>query len=194
MSQTFLLIDYENVRDLALASIPDKYHVLIFVGKSQNTIPFAMASEAQRLGSRLEWVKIEGDGRNNLDFHLTFYLGQLSDKHPDAEFVVLSKDKGFDAVLKHATAHGHRCSRSESLARAGNASSPVDDPHFEKAFKVLSGIEKKSRPRKRSTLITHLAASVFQKKEPTQEVERIVNALFDKKRVSEANNALTYHF
>jgi hypothetical protein len=46
MTQSFLFIDYENVRDLVLASIPEKYLVLIFVGKSQNNIPFPIVSNA----------------------------------------------------------------------------------------------------------------------------------------------------
>jgi hypothetical protein len=113
ISQPFLLIDSESVCDLTLASISEKYHVLLFVEKSPNRIPFPIVNEAQRFRARLEWMKIAGGGKNHLDFCLPLRLGQLS------------KDKGFDAVLKHAAAHGHRCSRIESLGRLGDAPSPV---------------------------------------------------------------------
>jgi len=45
MSQVILLIDFENVRDVALASLPPDYRVLIFVGRSQNSIPFDVTRE-----------------------------------------------------------------------------------------------------------------------------------------------------
>jgi PIN domain len=193
MNHVILLIDFENVRDMSLASLPPDYRVLIFVGRSQNSIPFDVTREAQQLGNRLEWIKIEGDGRNNLDFHLAFHLGQLSAKHRDAEFLVLSKDKGFDPVIRHAAGTGLRCSRVESVAHLVSPEVQVDDPHFEKALKILSGIEKKSRPRKRKTLEAQVA-SFFQKKEPAAEIQRIVNVLFAKKLITEAGNALTYNF
>lgn len=193
MPHPILLIDFENVRNVSLASLPTDCHVLIFVGRSQHSIPFEVTRDAQQLGNRLEWIKIEGDGHNNLDFHLTFYLGQLSAKHRDAEFLILSRDKGFDAVLKHAAGLGLNCKRIESLTQARPADQKVEDPHFEKTFKVLSHLAKNSRPRKRKTL-TAQVASVFQKKEPAAEVERIVNLFFSQKLVSEANNALTYNF
>jgi hypothetical protein len=96
-----LLIDFENVRDLRLTSVPADCHVAIFVGRLQKSIPLELTMDAQRLGARLEWIKIEGDGRNNLDFHIAFYLGRFSVQHRDAELVVLSKDKGFDALLTY---------------------------------------------------------------------------------------------
>ena len=64
---------------------------------------------------------------------------------------------------------------------------------FKRAFELLSKIEKKSRPRKRKTLVQYLA-SIFQKKLTAAENERIVEWLFSNNRVSEANNALTYQF
>src|SRR4051812_1995224 len=101
MFDTFLLVDFENVRDLALSQLPDGWRVRIFIGRSQNSVPFALASEAQRLGDRLEWIKIAGDGRNNLDFHLAYYLGTLTHEHPFAAFVILSRDHGYDALIAH---------------------------------------------------------------------------------------------
>lgn len=192
MSQTFLLIDFENIREVALSAIPSEYRVLIFVGRSQNNIPFTIASEAQKLGERLQWVKIEGDGRNNLDFHLAFYLGRLSTKHAESQFLVLSKDKGFDPVIRHAVSLGVQCSRIETLAGVATATPAIGDPHFEKAFKVLSGTEKKARPRKRKTLEAQIAS--FFQKEPPSEIQRILSVFFNRNLITETDNALTYNF
>jgi len=193
MSHTILLIDFENVRNVEVASIPSDWRVFIFVGRSQHSIPFEITRDAQQLGDRLRWIKIEGDGRNNLDFHLALYLGRLSEKHHDAEFLILSKDKGFDPLIKHVIGQGVGCKRIELLPHVPTAGKSDADPHFDKAFKVLSGIAKNSRPRKHKTLVAQVASS-FQKKEPAEEIERIVDLLFKKKLVSEANKTLTYNF
>lgn len=193
MSQVIVLIDFENINDVELSSLPADCRVLIFVGRSQNNIPFELTREAQQFGNRLEWIKIEGDGRNNLDFHLAFHLGQLSVNWPLSSFLVLSKDKGFDPVLRHAANSGIRCSRVESIVREPSAKSEISDHHFEKTYKILSGIEKKSRPRKRKTLEAQIA-SFFQKKEPPAEIQRVVGLLFSKKLITETAGALSYNF
>jgi len=191
----FLLIDFENVGRVTLASLPRNYRVLVFVGRSQNSIPFALTQNAQQLGTRLEWIKIEGDGRNNLDFHLAYYLGVLCTEHRDAEFLVLSRDKGFDPVIRHIVGRGHHCARIEAVEQnpAPAIERQTDDPHFEKAFKIVAGIHKKSRPRKRETLLAHLA-SISHRQKTDAEVRRIVDAFFARNLISEADNTLTYHF
>jgi hypothetical protein len=193
-SLVFLLIDLENVGRVSLASLPAEYRVFIFVGRSQNSIPFALTKDAQQLGRRLEWIKIEGDGRNNLDFHLAYYLGVLCTEHRDAEFLVLSRDTGFDPVIRHIVGGGNRCARIESLTHTAPSLEPkAEDPHFEKAFKIVASLNKNARPRKRITLLSHLA-SISQRKTTDPEVRRIVDAFFAKNLISESDNALTYHF
>jgi hypothetical protein len=191
MSTSFLLVDFENVRDLALSRLSAEWCVRIFVGRSQNSIPFTLTEEAQKLGERLQWIKIQGDGHNNLDFHLACYLGTLSAGHPSASFVILSRDHGFDALIAHLVQRNIACRRIDSFAELVSPPKASKDAALERVWTVLSKIEKKSRPRRRKTL-TQLVSSVFQKKLPEPEVQRIVDELFAKGLVSEANNALTY--
>jgi hypothetical protein len=47
-------------------------------------------------------VKIARSGKNALDFHLSFYMGYIASRHPDARFVVVSNDKGYGPMLEHA--------------------------------------------------------------------------------------------
>jgi hypothetical protein len=74
--------------------------VLVFVGASQAKIPFELAAAMQRLGDDAQYVKIGGNGKNALDFHLAFYVGELVAKDPEAYFHILSKDTGFDPLIK----------------------------------------------------------------------------------------------
>jgi hypothetical protein len=190
--KTVLLVDFENVRFISIGSLPTDWYVLVFVGKSQHSIPFELTRDAQQLGERLEWIKIEGDGRNNLDFHLAFHLGRLSDVSPQVEFLVLSKDKGFDPLIRHVVGRGLKCERIERVDPKPRMA-VSGDPNFDKAFKLLSGVVKNGRPRKRKTLIAQVA-SFFQKKESAEEIERIVDLLVTRNLVSEVGNTLTYHF
>ena len=114
---TYLFIDYENLQNIRLTDLNrENLHVLIFVGKNQHAIPFGLVTDAQLFGDRLEWIKIEREGRNNLDFHICFVMGQLDTKlDKNAAFVVLSRDKGFDAVVQYINGRGRPCSRLESV-------------------------------------------------------------------------------
>ena len=50
-----------------------------------------------------------------LDFHIAYYLGKLSAAHPDAYFHIVSKDKGFDPLIKHLKDQKIFCSRWASV-------------------------------------------------------------------------------
>ena len=194
MKWTFLLVDYENVTDVNLAAMPATSTIKIFVGKSQQTIPFALTRDAQRFGDRLEWVKIAGDGKNNLDFHLAYYLGRLVMEFPSAVFLILSKDKGFDSLIAHLHQQNVSCRRIDSLTEGvPSAALPGNGSCFERAYELLSHADKKARPRKRKTLTQHIS-SFFQKKLAADDLNRTVGEFFSRKLITESNNVLTYHF
>src|SRR6266481_2624706 len=171
----FFLVDFENVRDVNFALLPPECCVKVFVGKSQNSIPFSLTTAAQRLGERLEWVKIEGDGHNNLDFHLAFYLGQLARKFPEEDFVIVFKDKGFDALIGHLIKRNVKCVRVNSILDSPKLATTqadlnLDTPlpaarsaelNFKRICEVLRKLNKKGRPTKR-TALTKFTAAIFQ--------------------------------
>ncbi len=55
----------------------------------------------QSLGSNAEYVILEAAGKNALDFHIAYYIGVLSSQEPTAFFHIISKDSGFDPLIKH---------------------------------------------------------------------------------------------
>ncbi len=115
--KTILLIDFENIQEIPLQAIdPASTEVRLYVGKSQNRVPFELASAAQRFGEAFSWHKIAGEGKNNLDFHIAFELGHLSAKgERDCEYVILSKDTGYDHLLEFARGKGIHCRRIRTL-------------------------------------------------------------------------------
>ena len=99
--ETHVLVDWENVQpkesDLR-ALVPDITDVWIFHGSNQKVDMGGFGS----FGSRATPVKIARSGKNALDFHLTFYMGYIASRHPDAHFVVVSNDKGYGPMVEHA--------------------------------------------------------------------------------------------
>jgi len=189
-----LLVDYENVQQVELARLDEGYRVIIFVGVSQKSVPIELVTSAQKLGSRVEWQKVTGDGRNALDFFIALQLGRVLERAPRPEVVVLSKDKGFDPLLRYLNANGLQARRVNSLAELqAGTSAPVQDPVLKRVVELLGRSDKRSRPRKRKTLAQAISA-MHQKKLSRQDVDRIVNSLFALKLISEAHGIITYEF
>ena len=102
MKNNYILIDYENVQPKNLTILNGHpFKVFVFVGANQAKLPFELASALQALGGNAEYVKIGGNGSNALDFHIAFYIGQLAERDPNAYFHIISKDTGFDLLIKY---------------------------------------------------------------------------------------------
>ena len=115
----FVLIDFENVQPANLDGLKKGiHHIRVFVGESQSKISLGTAKALQSFGSDADYVQIAGSGSNALDFHLAFYLGRLSLLHPQASFIIVSKDTGFDPLVKHLNRLGTACRRVASIATA----------------------------------------------------------------------------
>jgi hypothetical protein len=102
MKKNYVLIDYENVQPDALAGLDQEHFVVIvFLGANQSKVTFELVSVLHSMGDRALYVQIAGSGKNALDFHISYYLGQLAAKEPDAYFHIVSKDTDFDLLIDH---------------------------------------------------------------------------------------------
>jgi hypothetical protein len=193
LTQEILLVDFENVQQVDLSRLDDGTNIIIFVGASQKAIPIELVTSAQKLGARVEWQKIEGSGSNALDFHIACHLGRVLEKSPQVPCIVLSKDKGFDPLLRYLNKIGLKCQRINSLLELDPKSEPVDDPNYTRVVEVLGKIDKKTRPRRLKTLSQHIS-SIFQKNIAQKDIDRIIDMLFANKMISETNNTISYGF
>lgn len=96
MRTNYVLIDYENVQPKSLAALKADpcFKVHLFVGASQAKVAFEVAEAMQALGEHARYIKIAGNGSNALDFHIAYYIGQLSSQDANAFFHIISKDAG----------------------------------------------------------------------------------------------------
>jgi hypothetical protein len=174
----FVLVDFENVqpKDLALLN-GGAYKIKVFLGTQQTKIPLALANALQAFGEHAQYIQINGNGNNAVDFHIAYYIGRLAAMAPDGQFHVISKDTGFDPLLKHLKEVGISCQRSESIAAIAQAkeSTASDSDRLKVVIENLAK-RKSARPQKPTTLRTTIRA-LFANKLSEDELDRLIDQL-----------------
>lgn len=125
MSLQFFLIDFENVQPTDIGPlVPGDCRVMIFLGQNQTKMPVALTQALQPLGTDVEYLQISGSGSNAVDFHIAFYIGRLAVSHPEARFTIVSKDTGFDPLVKHLVSLKIACNRAASVSGPKKSPNP----------------------------------------------------------------------
>jgi hypothetical protein len=190
-----ILIDYENMQQIDLDLIdPANSEILIFVGKSQNKIPFTVVEKAQSLGERLRWLKVAGDGKNNLDFHIAYELGRWSEKAKSeaAELIVLSRDAGYDSLIQYIKTTGVKAKRITNIAGIANSQKPLpSSPHTASIVANLKKINASQRPRARGSLKKHVE-SLLRDKASAKDIELVMEEMFNRGLIAQSGSRLRY--
>lgn len=194
MRTNYVLIDFENVQPNSLAGLDaEHFRVLVFVGANQSKVSFELASEMQKLGTRAEYVKIAGNGSNALDFHIAYYIGKLATEDPTAYFHIISKDAGFDPLIKHLKAKKIGISKAKTiceipLLKAANSKTLLD-----KTAVVIANLHQRgvSKPRTVKTLSSTIS-SLFQKQLQGAELTLLLAELQATGVISVNENKVSY--
>src|SRR5690606_24934474 len=117
MGLEIFLIDYENVQPTGVGRlVPGTCRIMLFLGEKQNKEPVELTRALHPFGADVEYLSISGNGPNAVDFHIAFYIGQLAQKRPGAKFTIVSRDTGFDPLVRHLSdTLKIGCSRIEAL-------------------------------------------------------------------------------
>lgn len=116
MKTNYILIDYENVQAKSLALLKgEQFQVRVFLGPNNTKLPVELVLAMHELGERADYVILETPGANALDFHIAYYLGILAANDPTGFFHIISKDTGFDPLIKHIKAKKIYAARSVSI-------------------------------------------------------------------------------
>ena len=151
----YILIDYENVQPRNLELLKKHpFQVLVFVGENQAKVPFALAHAMQDMGERGRYIKISGNGPSALDFHIAYYIGQMATQDSEGYFHIISKDHGFDPLVRHLKNKHLKVMRHKDLAEIPiiRASNTVSSE--EKIELIVSNLRGRgtAKPRKEKTL------------------------------------------
>lgn len=114
--KTIVLVDYENIKAHIQCELMPKHTKFIILGGRLSSLPFEMLHETLRYPHQLKWIKTEGSGHNNLDFHLAYFLGRCHTEYEKSiRLVVLSSDKGFDNLIRFINLEGRHCERVSDI-------------------------------------------------------------------------------
>ena len=191
MNMNYVLIDLENTQPEHLSVLTGQnFKVLVFVGQNQSKISFDLVSAVQHLGKNAEYIKIQGNGPNALDFHIAFYIGQFSAENRDSHFHIISKDKGFDPLIKHLESkkiqvHRHKAVSDIPLPKPAKAkkaspgskaaSSAIKAENIQKIVEFLTA-RGSAKPRKLKTLSNSINA-LFSKSLTENELKALIDEL-----------------
>lgn len=127
---TIALIDFENATNTDEMDFTDVDEIIIFKGANQ----LHKAVKLNGFTGVIDTINIDKIGKNNLDFHLVFKLGELHyQRSLSDQFYVYSGDKGFDDVI-------------DQLCEQGRVAKRVD-PHAEKHKRACVFGRNRSCPR-----------------------------------------------
>jgi hypothetical protein len=194
LATNYVLIDFENVQPKNLEILANHpFKILVFVGANQTRVSYDLAAAMQDLGDSASYIKISGNGQNALDFHIAFYVGQLLLKDPEGYFHIISKDTGFDPLIKHLKAKKMRVNRRKDLAEIPVLRMSIatnDDEKIAAIAKNLAG-RGQSRPRKVKTL-SNTINSLFTKKLQENELMSLVKELQRRKYIIINQDKVSY--
>jgi hypothetical protein len=187
----YILIDYENIQPKNMDILSGhSFKVLIFFGLNQTKVSRDFVKSILQLRDRAEIIEMSGTGKNALDFHIAYYLGELVTKDPKAQFHVISKDMGFDPLIKHLRGNGVAVRRETDLAEIPALRIKETTSDEEKVTAIVTNLAARgqSRPRKVSTL-QNTINTLFTKKLGEHELKKLVAELQKRKfiTINEAN-------
>lgn len=194
-----VFVDYENVHAVDPTLIGSKtVHVTLLLGAKKTTLDASVVEKLMQHADTVEMIRLTSSGRNALDFTLAYYLGRAVLADPCGHFHIVSKDKGYDALIEHlrskhifALRHeGFTTLTSSAAAKPAASTSPSTLPAAkpqpkvvtlalrEKVERVLEHFRKPTtnRPRTKNRLTSHLVSHLG-KKVTEAEVLRIIETL-----------------
>ena len=182
MSRTnYIFIDFENVQETDLERIANKpVKVRLILGERHKSLPVKFVKLIQKYSEQVRLVETGLNGKNALDFVLAYEIGVESEKDPHGYFHILSRDKGFDALIKHLKDKGVRAARHAAFSEISVLMNLAERVQLlVSQFKA----NQTSRPKQRKTLESQMQA-VFGKTLSPAEVEETIHGLVTEKIIT----------
>lgn len=195
MKTNYILIDFENIQPKNLELLKGgPFKIKVFIGHNQTKLPLEVALSLQPFGSDAEYIRIEGSGPNALDFHIAFYVGQLAAEDPNGYFHIISKDTGFDPLIKHLKSIKIFAQREKDIADIPLIKISNTNTVEEKIDAVVDNLIKRraTKPRTYKTLLGTLK-SLFINKLSDNELSNLMDELVKRKLVIITEDKVNYN-
>jgi len=194
LKTNYILIDLENVQPKNLEILKGHdFKVVVFVGSKQMKISFDLAIAMQSLGGIAEYVKIDGDGPNALDFHIAFYIGRISATDDNCYFHIISKDTGFDPLIRHLKTKKIYAQREKDISEIPLLKISNSISISERLDAIVEYLKSRGNAKPRTVItLSNSINSLFQKKVSEIELANLVEELVKRKVVVKNGKKVSY--
>jgi hypothetical protein len=195
MKKNIVLIDYENVQKIDLKSMLNHdVMVKVFHGENQK-FTSSFVNTALELGkNKIEFIEIQGTGKNALDFHIAYYIGKISKEMDNFFFHIISRDNGFKPLVDFLNHKENiRCSLDPSMlemALSKHHLSQTIDEWYKVIKKNLSN-PNINKPKRKKTLRNHIM-NFCRNAITKDEVNEIIEKLIANKVIQCKNESIQY--
>lgn len=176
----YIFIDFENVQETDLDRIANKpVRVALVLGERHKSLPVKLVKLIQKYPAQVQLVETGLNGKNALDFVLAYEVSVASAKDPGGYFHIVSRDKGFDALIKHLKSKEIRAARHEALSEI-----PMLMKSEERHQHLTAHFKSKSTglPKKRKGLEAQIQG-LFGMTLPLEEMEKTIQKLLQEKLI-----------
>ncbi len=189
--KNYIFIDYENVQP-SLLNLPNNnfFKVILFIGASQTKISVELSIAMHILGNNAEYVQITDNGKNALDFHITFYLGKFLEIDPNGYFHIISKDCGYDILINHLRNKHLLVQRYNKIDDIVVLGLKTMDEKINLVIEYL--IKRAGKNPKTVVALTNTINSLFMNSLNKIEVSTLINKLSQKKIISIEETVIHY--
>ena len=166
-----VFVDFENVHKVDLEVIGNRtVSFTLLIGPKQTKLDAELVEKLFAHAASVQLVRLATVGKNALDFILTYYVGRAVAFDPAGCFHIISRDKGFDPLIKHLRAKRIDISRHENFAALPfvvpvKAKKPVTPPRA--AVAKMKVAAKPKAPQASATLEEQTNCVLEQLRRPT---------------------------
>lgn len=182
MSRTnYIFVDFENVQETDLARLEDKpVRVTFVLGERHKNLPVKFVRQLLKHAGKVDLVETGRTGKNALDLVLSASIGAARQTDPAGYFHIISRDKGFDALIGHLNDEDTLAARHEAFSQI-----PVLMNAAERVKLLASNFKTNpaNRPKTRKTLESQMQAKFGKTLSPV-EVEETVQGLIGVKAIT----------
>ena len=182
MSRTnYIFVDFENVSEVDFDRIANRpVKVTVVLGEQHKRLPVDLVKKLLRHARQIELIETGRAGKNALDLVLAQHIGAARTADPRGYFHIVSKDKGFDALVGHLKDNGTLARRHASFSEIPVLMNAMERVSLMSRQLKLNPV---NRPRKRKTLTSQIQV-VFGGSLSEAEVEDTLQGLVREKTVA----------
>jgi hypothetical protein len=196
MRNNYIFVDFESVQDIDLTLIKDRpVKVFLFIGEQQHKISVELAKQLKTFHDQVEIIQLQCTGKNALDFVLAHHTGLQRAADPKGYIHILSKDKGYDAMLAHLilAARHEVFAQIPVLMNVRQFSATERLERVKARLDIMKQENRDDRPKKRKTLGS-MIHSIFLKLLREDDVKEVIAGLEQKCWIVMNGDKVEYRF